>query len=161
MEVICLLWRLKFSSIYEIKTATKRQNCPPLGGATHPQCLYKSFPIILKIVWRRESMEEHKGRTNNIIREAAIMGKKFKSSCMQKSYIIIASLTSHLEDVGKLGGMVHVSLPTTGLVIGLTFLLEHIIIYSFGVMRLPPKNFWQLSLPIYSKLVTKPNLMRS
>lgn len=80
---------------------------------------------------------------------------------MQKYYIIIASLTSHLEDVRKLGGMVHVSLPTTGLLISLTFLLEHIIIYSFGVMRLSRKNFWQLSLPIYSKLVTKPNLMRS
>lgn len=58
---------------------------------------------------------------------------------MQKYYIIIASLTSHLEDVRKLGGMVHVSLPTTGLVISLTFLLEHIIIYSFGVMRLSRK----------------------
>lgn len=45
-------------------------------------------------------MQQHKGQTNNITREAAIMGKKFKSSWMQNYYIIIPSLTSHLEDVG-------------------------------------------------------------
>lgn len=84
-----MLWRLKFSSIYEIKTATKRQNCPPLGGATHPQCLYKSSPIILL----KDSVEKSKygatQGTNNIIREAAIMGKKFMHAEILHNHSII------------------------------------------------------------------------